>query len=130
MSTKDNHTKNTLLETMKANWKTYVAAWNATDNCEREKLLAQAAVDDSCYIDPNVELKGHEALAEYMAKFHQQVPNSRFVLTRFIAHHCKSIADWDVQDKDGNTLFTGLSYGTYNAQGQLTAEHGFFEITE
>ncbi len=128
MSSKDDNTQNTLLKAMRSSWETYMAAWNATDSGEREQLLAQATVDDSNYIDPNVELSGHKALMEYMVEFHQQMPDCRFILTRYIAHHYKSIAVWDLQDNDGNTLSTGMSYGAYNTQGKLTAEHGFFDI--
>lgn len=130
MSTSVGKSANTMSDIMAATWQTYVDAWNAQSQSDREQLLSQVTVADSQYNDPNVDLKGHEALADYMGAFHHQMPNSRFVLTRFISHHQKSIACWDVRDNSGKTLFTGVSNGTYNANGMLTAEHGFFDTPD
>jgi len=117
-------------ETIAATWLTYVDAWNAERQDDRIRLLSEAGVSDSRYVDPNVDLMGHTSLANYMGEFHNQLPGAQFVLTRFLSHHHKSIACWDVHDKNGKTLFSGISYGTYNAEGKLTAEHGFFDVSE
>jgi len=130
MSTSVDKTLGTLAEKMAATWLTYVDAWNAENQSDRKRLLSEAGVADSKYVDPNVDLQGHNSLAEYMGEFHNQMPGANFVLTRFISHHQKSIACWEVHDKSGKTLFTGVSYGTYNSEGKLTAEHGFFETSD
>ncbi len=127
MSTSADKTVETMSEMMATTWHTYVKAWNAHKQSDREHLLSKAAIADSHYNDPNVDLKGHKALTNYMGEFRKQMPGAKFVLTRFISHHQKSIACWDLHDKTGVTLFSGVSYGTYNAQGKLTAEHGFFD---
>ena len=117
-------------ETIAATWLTYVGAWNAQSQTDRERLLSEVTATNSHYNDPNVELKGHKALADYMAGFHKQMPGAHFVLTRFISHHQQSIACWNLCDSSGNTVFTGISYGTYDARGKLTAERGFFDTTD
>lgn len=130
MSTSIEETAETLSDTMTNTWNTYVDAWNAQDRRDREQLLSKATVMDSHYIDPNVDLKGHVALADYMGEFHAQMPDAQFVLTRFISHHQKSIACWDLRDSSDTTLIAGVSYGIYNEQGKLIAEHGFFDTPD
>jgi len=130
MSTIDDSSSDTLSEKIAATWLTYVDAWNAVNQHDRVKLLSEAGVADSNYLDPNVNLQGHSELAGYMGEFHNQMPGARFVLKQFISHHQKSIACWDVHDKSGATLFSGVSYGIYNSDGKLTAEHGFFETPD
>ena len=104
--------ENKLSGLMTKNWQTYVKAWNAQIKTERMRLLEKACAKDSCYVDPNIELEGHEALCEYMQEFHQQMPEVRFELTRFICHHRKSIACWQLINNKGIELFSGVSYGT------------------
>ncbi len=130
MSSPVGNTSAAQTEKMAASWLTYVDAWNAENQNDRERLLSEAGVADSHYLDPNVDLQGHSSLAEYMGEFHNQLPGAKFVLTRFVSHHQKSIACWDVHDKGGTVLFSGVSYGIYNADGKLTAEHGFFETSD
>jgi len=130
MSTIVGNTSDSLSKKIAATWLTYVDAWNAENHSDREQFLAKAGAADNNYLDPNVNLQGHSSLADYMGEFHNQMPGAKFVLTRFISHHQKSIACWDVHDKNGTTIFSGVSYGTYNADGKLTAEHGFFDTSD
>jgi len=127
MSSTAEKTAKTMSGLIATTWQTYVEAWNARDRSERERFLSSAVDVNSNYVDPNVDIKGHQALSDYMGEFHAQMPGATFVLTRFISHHQKSIASWNLHDENGGVLFSGISYGTYNAQGKLTAEHGFFD---
>lgn len=109
-------------------WETYVASWKARSTTERHALFAKSLTPDCEYRDPLVVAKGWDALEAYMNQFHQQVPGGHFVTTNFSQHNDRSLANWTMCDAQGQVIGEGTSYGQYNADGQLFAMTGFFEI--
>jgi SnoaL-like domain len=111
----------------RATWEIYASAWKeASADAKRAKLAA--SVDRACtYRDPLTQVDGHDALVDYMLRFHEQVPGGYFETTYFLAHHQRSIAQWNMRSGEGAIVGKGISYGEYDERGKLVAMTGFFE---
>ena len=111
----------------RATWEKYVSAWKES-SAEAKRAVLTASVDARCvYRDPLTEADGHDALVDYMLRFHEQVPGGHFETTYFLAHHERSIARWNMRSGEGAIVGTGISYGEYDEGGRLVAITGFFE---
>ena len=109
-------------------WATYTAAWAADSEAARQRLLARAVHPDCCYADPLADLAGHDALSAYMRDLQRQVPGVHFVTQRFVAHHGRSMAQWQMRDGQQRTVGEGVSMGEYGDDGRLLRMTGFFEV--
>ena len=108
-------------------WELYAASWKAASEAERRGLF-DMSLDSACvYSDPMTKTTGWDALLQYMAEFHKQIPGGHFVTTRFFAHNNKSAACWNMVTGDGTVIGDGVSFGEYSDTGRLTAMTGFFE---
>ncbi|WP_035056322.1 nuclear transport factor 2 family protein [Andreprevotia chitinilytica] len=111
----------------KATWEKYTATWKMTNQADRLAVFSDVLAENAVYTDPLVQAKSWNELIAYMENFHQQIPGGHFVTTYFLAHHQKSIANWEMKTADNITIGTGTSYGEYNDQGKLISMNGFFE---
>jgi hypothetical protein len=112
----------------KNTWEKYVSTWKMTDKTDRQAMFSEVLAENAVYTDPLVQTKSWDDLIAYMENFHQQVPGGYFVTTSFLAHHQKSIANWETRTGENATIGTGISYGEYDDQGKLVSMNGFFEI--
>ena len=108
-------------------WETYAASWKAEALPEKQRLMEESLTQDCCYTDPLTQTQGYGPLLDYMREFHRQVPGGHFVTKRFIVHHDRSVAFWDMRDAHGTVIGDGISYGEYDATGKLSAMTGFFD---
>ncbi len=109
-------------------WATYTAAWKAGCEAERHALLAKAVGPGCHYADPLVQLDGTQALSAYMQDLQRQVPGLHFVTRRFMVHHGRSLAQWQMLDGRAQVVGEGTSFGEYAADGRLQRMTGFFEV--
>jgi SnoaL-like domain len=117
-------------EDTRTTWETYASAWREK-SAEAKRAALSASVDPACvYRDPLARADGHDALVEYMSKFHEQVPGGCFETMYFLAHHDRSIAKWNVRDGRDAIVGEGVSYGEYDGRGRLVAMTGFFEAPQ
>jgi hypothetical protein len=116
------------MTTLRTTWETYGSAWKAGTREEKRAALLASVARDCTYRDPVSELRGHDALVDYMLAFHQQIPGGHFVITYFCTHHDRSVAKWNMVDASGKALGDGVSYGEYGADGKLVAMTGFFDV--
>lgn len=103
-------------------WETYVASWKAPTPEAKQRLFEQALARDCCYTDPLTQAKGWAPLIAYIAEFHRQVPGGHFVTKRFIVHHDRSVAYWDMCNAAGEVLGDGVSFGEYDEVPQARSE--------
>ncbi|MEM6991818.1 MAG: nuclear transport factor 2 family protein [Myxococcota bacterium] len=108
-------------------WERYVLAWKSTSMDTKRQACREALAADCVYTDPLMQTHGHDALLEYMAQFHRQIPGGHFVTTYFLAHHDRCVARWNMVAGDGSVLGDGISYGEFGDGGKLVAMTGFFE---
>ncbi len=118
----------TTLDHYRGIWETYAMSWKADSREEKLTLFEQSLTEDCRYIDPLGTANGWQELADTMLGFNDNVPGGHFITTRFIAHHKKSIANWEMRNSEGTVLGDGISYGEYNEEGKLVAMTGFFDL--
>jgi hypothetical protein len=104
----------------------WASAWSEPDSAKRRELLAQAAQPNCAYIDPHTNIVGHASISEYMQGFQASAPGARFVNKSFKTHHDRCVLEWDMVDREGNVLSSGISAGMFSAQGRLLQMIGFF----
>lgn len=109
-------------------WETYVASWKAPTLTEKRALFETCLEPNCVYTDPLVEARSWEELAKSMLDFHQQFPGAHFVTTRFMAHHDKSVAQWQMCNADGVVIGDGISYAEYSQRGKLSSMTAFFVV--
>ena len=112
---------------LKTTWEKYTSTWKMTGKAERLAMFSEVLAENAVYTDPLVQARTWEDLIAYMEDFHQQIPGGHFVITSFLSHHQKSIANWEMKTGDSVTVGTGVSYGEYDDQGKLLSMNGFFE---
>lgn len=108
-------------------WDQYVSSWKLRSPSDKMASFENCLAHSCQYIDPFVKTKGWEELTQYMLNFHEQIPNTHFVTTDFLAHHDKSVAKWEMTNDAGVVLSDGISYAEYNDDGKLTSIIGFYE---
>jgi len=108
-------------------WETYVKSWKAP--LEERRGLLEAALSPECvYQDPLARTAGWDELLGYIADFQQRFPGCAFVTRRFMTHHGRSVAHWEMCGADGTALSDGIGCGEYDADGKLLRITGFFEV--
>lgn len=104
----------------------YVAAWNATDEAERRRLLERAWTEDGAYTDPTAYVAGREALIAHIGAFHGRTPGTWFdVIAGPDGHHQRVRFIWRL-NANRITLREGLDVGELAEDGRLRGIVGFF----
>ena len=79
------------------------------------------------FVDPLLDVTGHEALGETVAMVQQQYPGHRFVRSSGIdEHHSIVRYSWDLLAPDGGAVLTGTDVAAVGDDGRLTIVAGFF----
>src|SRR3712207_8112878 len=52
----------------------YIAAWNETEPQARRRAVTALFTEDARYVDPLVDVRGHEGIDAAIAAVHQQFP--------------------------------------------------------
>ncbi len=108
-------------------WETYTSAWKAESIDDQRALIGASLARECAYQDPLAKTGSWDELLAYMANFHRQVPGGHFVTRRFRYHNGQSVAQWDMQDAQGQVIGDGVSVGHYNDAGRLVTVTGFFD---
>ena len=111
----------------KKKWEIYVSSWKE-ESASNQQALFEKCLDTSCeYNDPLAKTKGWNELTEYIQSFQKQIPGGHIITTYFLAHNNKSIAKWEMKNRENTVIGDGISYGEYNEKGNLISITGFFE---
>ncbi|MGV9312920.1 nuclear transport factor 2 family protein [Streptomyces sp. NPDC003691] len=107
----------------------YFAAWNAPDAEVRAKAVAAAWTEDGSYLDPLMEVAGHEAIAGGIAAAAAQFPGCAFRLKGAVdGHHGIARFSWDlVVLADGSSPAGGSDVITLAEDGRITSVLGFLD---
>jgi hypothetical protein len=107
-------------------WQRYADLWSSTPAARAPELNACLSV--ACvYCDPNGEVRGRPALADYMEGFRQSMPGTRFCVATVAAHNARTLSEWALLAADGSVLQTGRSFAVHDEQGRLREITGFFD---
>lgn len=104
----------------------YVAAWNATDEAARRRLLEQAWAEDGIYTDPTAYVEGREALVAHIGAFHQGMAGARFDLIAGPEEHHRHMRFLWRLTVNGAAPREGMDVGDLAEDGRLRRIVGFF----
>lgn len=107
-------------------WETSRSCWNDNHSNRRKSKLSEIMSDDFEYRDPNVELKGHRQLSDYMEQFQKEFIGASFVISDFNVHHNRSLANWNMVDAKNEVVGNGVDFAQYE-NGSLKQVTGFFK---
>ncbi|MFN9470084.1 nuclear transport factor 2 family protein [Acidovorax sp.] len=106
----------------------YLAAWNATDAAERERLVQGTFSTDVHYLDPMMEGRGHDGLAALIAGAQQRFAGHRFVLHGTPeGHHGVVRFSWALTAPGAEPVARGTDVAELDADGRLRRVTGFLD---
>lgn len=115
------------LSSRQTQWDAYGRIWNLPTPEQRLQACEGVLAPDCVYTDPNVQAKSRQELVNYMTGFQARMPGGAFVTTAFIELYDRAMAHWNMVAGDGTVVGTGVSFATFNANGELTSMTGFFD---
>ena len=107
-------------------WSTYLAAFHATDENEREHLLEQCVSDEVVFTNPGGEGKSRAGLSAHIGKFHKMMPGAYFSTDKVFAQHGELLVVWSLHKPDGTKAQTGYNFVRPDQDGQFSYMAGFF----
>ena len=106
----------------------YIAMWNATDEQDRAKLVAELCADDARYIDPLVVAEGGQAIAATIAGAQQQFPGWTFRLAGPVdGHHNQARFTWEFGPEGVAAPIVGFDVAVLSDEGEVVAVYGFLD---
>jgi len=109
-------------------WETYRSCWSEKNSNKRINRLNGITSDDFQYKDPNIELKGHVNLSNYMIEFQEQFEDASFRVIDLNIHHDSIMANWNMLDSKNEVVANGVDFAQF-ANGRLKRITGFFKET-
>lgn len=105
----------------------YVASWNEADAAKRTALVEQAWAPEARYVDPLLDLTGHQDLATLKPLLDQHYPGHEIRRTSDVdAHHNVCRFSWDLVDPAGSVVIAGIDVAVVGEDGRLQGLAGFF----
>lgn len=105
----------------------YLASWNEADPAKRTTLVETAWAPEGRYVDPLLDLTGHEQLATLKPVLDQAYPGHRVARTSDVdAHHDVVRFSWELTDPAGAVVVAGIDVGVVADDGRLQGIAGFF----
>ncbi len=107
---------------------TYCAAWSERDPDDRLGLLGKVVAEDVRYTDPQTDVHGRAALADYISGVLAKQVGAKIVRTSAIdSHHGMARFAWQLVKADGTALPEGLDVVRFDGEtGKLRTILGFF----
>ncbi|MFE3096334.1 nuclear transport factor 2 family protein [Streptomyces sp. NPDC059248] len=107
----------------------YFAAWNASGAEARAGAVAAAWTEDGSYLDPLMDVRGHEGVAAGLGAAAEQFPGCEFRLRGTVdGHHGIARFGWDlVVVADGSSPAAGFDVITLADDGRITSVLGFLD---
>ena len=106
----------------------YIAAWNATDTGERERLVRGTFSADVHYLDPMMEGRGHDGLSALIAGAQQRFAGYRFALLGTPeGHHSVVRFSWALAAPGAEPVARGTDVAEVDADGRLRRVTGFLD---
>ena len=105
----------------------YLAALSEADPAERARLVERAWAEDARFVDPLLDVRGHEAIADIALAVRDQFPGHDFRRTSGVdVHHDQIRFTWALVGPDGAVAAAGIDVGTVGQDGRLAHVAGFF----
>jgi hypothetical protein len=106
----------------------YLQTWNATDETERARLLAEHWNPDATYTDPLVEAAGHEGIGATIAAVQSQFPGFVFSLVGTPdTHHRHTRFQWGLGPEQADPVVIGFDVLVSDEDGRIRQVTGFLD---
>jgi hypothetical protein len=105
----------------------YLAAWNATDPSQRRAAVERAFTPNATYVDPLVDVAGHEQLEATISAVQAQFPGFVFILLdEPDAHHDVVRFRWGLGPAGQEPLVEGFDVAVADGN-RIGAVTGFLD---
>ncbi len=108
----------------------YLEIWNEPDADARRAAVADVYADGAQYVDPLVDVTGHDQISELIGAVQQQVPGHVFRLGDggVDAHHNVARFTWElVPAGGGESLAIGFDVAVIEDDGRIASVLGFLD---
>ncbi|MGW1768015.1 nuclear transport factor 2 family protein [Streptomyces sp. NPDC002073] len=105
----------------------YLTLWNGPDDAARRTLAEELFTDGGTYTDPNIEARGAEAIAAYIAAERLKFGDLVFTIGQLISsHHGVALFTWELGPAGAGTpVATGFDT-VFIEKDRLAGVYGFF----
>jgi hypothetical protein len=106
----------------------YLACWNETDAEARRALINQHWSRSATYVDPMVDVVGHDDLSAAIGAVHEQFPHFVFTPVGEVdAHHNQARFQWGLGPADAEPVIVGFDVVVTDGDGRIEHVLGFFD---
>ena len=106
----------------------YLATWNATDEQEQRRLLAQHWSREVSYVDPLAAVEGHDGVRAAVSGVHEQFPELVFSLVGDIdSHHDQLRFQWGLGPAGAAPVVIGFDVMVLDQEGRILDVRGFLD---
>jgi hypothetical protein len=85
----------------------FIAAWNADDDSERQRLFTSCSAADARFVSPQGVVSGLEAFSTSVGAFRRAVPKAEVVLGRPDRHFGYERFRWETRWNEGREPLSG-----------------------
>ena len=105
----------------------HLAAYCDADASRRAAAIRQAWNAEGRLVDPPLEARGHQGIADQAATLLSQFPQHRFERSTAVdAHHGFARYGWRLVDAKGSAVLQGVDFAELDGEGRLLKVVGFF----
>ena len=106
----------------------YIALWNEADQPRRKALIAKAWTEDASYVDPMMQIRGHDEIDAMIGAVHQRFPGHVFALSGTPDGHGDRVRfSWTLGAPEALPIAHGTDFGIVASDGRLRAVTGFLD---
>lgn len=106
----------------------YLDTWNATDDADRARLLAQHWSDSCVYVDPLATAQGRDAVAATIGAVHDQFPGFVFTQVGEVdSHHQQARFQWGLGPAGAEPLVVGFDVVVVDDDNRIRDVRGFLD---
>jgi hypothetical protein len=108
--------------------KRYIEVWNETEPAARRRGVDELWSEDARYVDPLVDARGREAIAQAIGAVQGQFPGFVFRLAGPVdAHHDQGRFTWELGPAGDEAPIAGFDVAVTDAEGRLQTVLGFLD---
>ena len=106
----------------------YIAAWNETEPHARHRAVAAVFTEEARYVDPLVDVRGHEGIDAVIAAVQQQFAGWVFRLAGPVdAHHDQVRFTWELGPVGEEPPVVGFDVAVTDGNGRFDRVAGFLD---
>lgn len=106
----------------------YIEAWNETDATARREAVQRLWAPTGRYVDPVVDVQGHEQIAAAIGAVQEQFPGMVFELLGEVdSHHAQARFQWGLGPAGREPLVVGFDVVEVGQDGRVASVLGFLD---